>query len=364
MTGSLRRYFSRISIENYIYIIFWIFIVVIPITLIDVEEDIKWERLLTNWIRFIPFFLLFLCNNFLLLPRFFYRGKRKLYSVGLILSFIATMYMFGWTKSINRQLMGNHTPVHKELFERPANDGNKGPIFRNIWNDLVHENQILFVVMIVVFNMLLKSYFIQQKKLKEHEESMKASLQLELDFLKQQISPHFFMNTLNNIHVLVDHNPVVAKESIISLSRLMRHLLYDTKNRLVPLRSEMSFIQNYIELMRMRFPEEIIIECNTPHEDYNKMVPPLLFISLIENAFKHGISICEQSYIRINFQFLNSDKFQCRIVNSNHAKTVDGHEGIGLRNTIKRLELEYHNNYTLDIDKTEKEYIVLITIPL
>lgn len=364
MTGSLRRYLSRISIENYIYIIFWIFIVVIPITLIDVEEDIKWERLLTNWIRFIPFFLLFLCNNFLLLPRFFYRGKRKLYSVGLILSFIATMYMFGWTKTINRQLMGNRIPVHKELFQRPIDDGKKGPIFRNIWNDLVHENQILFVVMIVVFNMLLKSYFIQQKKLKEHEESMKASLQLELDFLKQQISPHFFMNTLNNIHVLVDYNPTMAKESIISLSKLMRHLLYGTKHRLVPLRAEMSFIQNYIELMRMRFPDDIKIECNIQEGYTDKMVPPLLFISLIENAFKHGISICEQSYIKIDFSFPDSNHLQCSIINSNHTKTAEKHEGIGLRNTIKRLELEYHDNYSLNINQTEKEYNVLLTIPL
>lgn len=364
MTGSLRRYFSHISIENYIYIIFWIFIVIIPITLIDVEEDIKWERLLTNWIRFVPFFLLFLCNNFLLLPRFFYQGKRKLYAAGLLLSFIVTMYLFGWTRAVNRQLMGHHLPVHKELFQRPADDGRRGPVFRNIWDDLVHENQLLFVMMIVVFNMLLKSYFIQQKKLKDQEEGLKASLQLELDFLKQQISPHFFMNTLNNIHVLVDHNPVMAKESIISLSRLMRHLLYDTKHRLVPLRTEMAFIQNYIELMKMRFPEDIMIECHLPQEDYNKMVPPLLFISIIENAFKHGISMCEQSYIKIDFHFLDSDKLQCRIVNSNHAKTTDRHDGIGLRNTIKRLKLEYHNNYALDIHQTGKEYIVLLTIPL
>lgn len=365
MKRNVKELISGISIENGIYATFWIFILVIPITLMDAEEPVRWERLFTNWIRFVPFFLLFLGNNFLLLPKLFFRRRRKSYLAGLLLAFVITTYLFDGTKRLNRYLMGNHFPDRTELLQPPAK-GNleNGPAFRRIWNEMVYENQLLFAVLIVVFNMLLKGYFIQQKKLKAQEEGMKASLQLELDFLKQQISPHFFMNTLNNIHVLVDHNPVLAKESILSLSRLMRHLLYDTKHRLVPLRAEMNFIQNYIELMRMRFPEDILIECHIPTEDCNRMIPPLLFISLIENAFKHGISMCEQSYIKIYFKYPDANHLQCRIVNSNHAKRGTGHEGIGLKNTVKRLELEYHDDYHLEINPTEKEYVVCLTVPL
>jgi LytS/YehU family sensor histidine kinase len=200
---------------------------------------------------------------------------------------------------------------------------------------------------------------LEQEKMKLQNESIENQLAI----LKNQVSPHFFMNTLNNIHALVDIDSDEAKKAIIKLSKLMRHLLYDSEDRMTPIKKEISFIESYIELMRLRFSDKVTITLNIQNNIPDKVIPPLLFTSLLENAFKHGISYHQESFIKVTMSFTENELF-FEIENSNHFKKSEGASGIGLENTKKRLALIYKNKYTLAINETEKIYRVNLSVPI
>ena len=195
----------------------------------------------------------------------------------------------------------------------------------------------------------------------------KEKLAMELEYLKYQINPHFFMNTLNNIHALVDIDQEAAKRTIIDLSGLMRYVLYDSGEELVPLEKEIQFIKLYISLMRIRYSSKVDIQVNTPDNMGGVMVPPLLFICFVENAFKHGVSNRHQSFINIYVSFDDKKEnlsFLC--VNSIlEQEKKDNHHGIGIENARKRLELIYGEDYVLRIkENEEKTFEVWLQIPI
>ena len=127
----------------------------------------------------------------------------------------------------------------------------------------------------------------------------KEKLEMELSYLKYQVNPHFFMNTLNNIHALVDIDTELAKRTVIDLSHLMRYALYDSASELVPLSKEVEFIQLYINLMRLRYSGQVRLELEVQEGLSGVMVPPLLLICFVENAFKHGVSNREPSFVEM-----------------------------------------------------------------
>ena len=134
----------------------------------------------------------------------------------------------------------------------------------------------------------------------EHKEAANFKLQSELQHLHYQLQPHFFFNSLNNIYAMVDVSPAQAKTSIHSLSKLMRYMLYETNMELVPLSKEIEFIKKFIDLMKLRVSDKTDVNYNLPTEETGIKIAPLLFISLIENAFKHGVSASKASQININ----------------------------------------------------------------
>lgn len=195
----------------------------------------------------------------------------------------------------------------------------------------------------------------------------KEKLAMELDYLKYQINPHFFMNTLNNIHALIDIDKDKAQRTIIDLSKLMRYVLYDSSEGMVSLEKEMQFIELYISLMKLRFSTKLDIEVNTPQDMNGITVPPLLFICFVENAFKHGVSNRHQSFINI---YVTTDegreKLSFLCVNSCHSQQKsDEHHGIGIENARKRLGLIYGDNHTLKIKENEDNtFEVWLQIPI
>lgn len=192
----------------------------------------------------------------------------------------------------------------------------------------------------------------------------KENVENQLVFLRNQVSPHFFMNTLNNIHALIDINTAEAKESIIKLSRLMRHLLYDSEVELIPLKKEVEFIQNYVELMQLRYSDKVRIDLQIPGQLPDTTIPPLLYTSFVENAFKHGISYQESSYITISISY-EAEKLVFDIKNSNpRLQREEESSGIGIENSRKRLDLLYGNRYSLDIKDGKDEFSVNLTIPV
>lgn len=208
------------------------------------------------------------------------------------------------------------------------------------------------------------------KKMKKNQVAFEVSERerviAELSFLKAQINPHFFFNTLHTIYALMDTDQPAAKSSIYNLSHMMRYVLYDTKNDKTSLLKEVGFIEDYIALMKVRTSDEvqIIFDIQTPMTDMD--VAPMLFLPFIENAFKHGISAVHPSYIFIGIAVTETElKFEVRnSLFETLGKQLDDDQGIGIANTKRRLDLLYAGKYTLDIesDTFAKEHSITLTI--
>ena len=214
-----------------------------------------------------------------------------------------------------------------------------------------------------MLKMSRKGYLTEAARRKKELE--KEKLKTELAFLKNQVSPHFFMNTLNNIHALIDINSEDAKESLIKLSKLMRYLLYDSETGKTTLAKEIEFIKSYVDLMKLRFTEKVSVKLSFPEKIPNIEIPPMLFTSLLENAFKHGVSYQKESFIEIIMNANNEFLF-FRIINSKQ-KSGNGiveKGGIGLENLQKRLELIYGKDYSFVQTESENDFEINIKLPI
>lgn len=198
----------------------------------------------------------------------------------------------------------------------------------------------------------------------EKKELEKARSEAELQNLKSQLNPHFLFNTLNNIYSLVAIDPDRAQYAIHDLSRLLRHVLYEDNQRLVSLDHEFVFMKSYIELMSLRLSGKVDLQVEIPENGGGIQVAPLLFITLVENAFKHGVSLSEKSFVHIRFTIEEQHTVYCRIENSYFPKKDNDRSGsgIGLENLRKRLGLLYPGAYELQMGKDGDKYIASLMI--
>ena len=198
------------------------------------------------------------------------------------------------------------------------------------------------------------------------QEIEKERAAAELKNLKSQLNPHFLFNTLNNIYSLVSMNPTQAQIAILSLSQLLRYVLYDNNLLVLPLSKELSFVKSYIELMTLRLSEKVKLTVNVPEPEDDKglMIAPLMFITLIENAFKHGVNPIGESKIDILIDITDSNIISCKIKNSFFPKTEEDRSGsgIGLDNLRKRLNLIYPGKYNLKSERLGDTYVSELNI--
>jgi hypothetical protein len=364
----------KIKYTEIVLIIFvWLVLLFTPILFReDIYSPIRRSVIIQLEIH-IPLFLVFLLNRFVLVPRLLFKGKQLVFLasvIGLITLFTAGSYIYntkiktipppempqidGQIKSPPYAFPGG---VDRFGNLRPAQTRQPRPIPQ-------FANLLILSILIVGFDtglrFGLRGINIENEKVILEKEKMATQLVL----LRNQVSPHFLMNTLNNIHSLVDINTEEAKEAIIKLSKMMRYLLYETETERTTLKKEVEFLESYIELMKLRFNERIKITLNLPSEIPEKTIPPFIFTSLIENAFKHGISYKDVSFIIIDLMISN-DRLQLIIKNSKpDNKHTDEFSGIGIENTRKRLELLYGKNCHLDILEDKNLFTVDLSIPL
>lgn len=240
--------------------------------------------------------------------------------------------------------------------EPPRPEHDKKPVGAGV-------SKIIIALMMLGVNLGAKYYTNYSLEKKRLEELEKENLRYRLEYLRYQINPHFFMNTLNNIHALVDVSPEKAKDSIVELSRLMRHVLYDSNGPTVGLAKELDFLRHYLYLMRLRYTDNVRIEYSFPEDDGGAQVPPLLMATIAENAFKHGVSYKSDSFIRLTVA-LESGKVIFRCANSlNPDRDEQAVGGIGLDNIQKRLSLLYGEDFVLHIDESSAQYEVLMVLP-
>lgn len=196
------------------------------------------------------------------------------------------------------------------------------------------------------------------------KELEKSHAEAELKNLKSQLNPHFLFNTLNNIYSLIAFSPEKAQEAVHDLSRLLRYVLYESCQPLVSLDKELDFIRNYVELMRIRLPEHVELKTSIPTVNQGDRIAPLLFISLIENAFKHGVSSSLPSFIHLDIR-QEKERVTCSIRNSYFPKDTwqdQSGSGIGLVNLQKRLDLLYPGQYQFKQGREGDQYSSSLTI--
>ena len=372
--------------ETIIYLALWLLMFMAPVLSLGIRtaysDDISfdWNEVMMVWREYIPFFMVFLIHNHLLAPILVYRQRKWAY-VGMCIVIVCIFQVYQCNHRPNfkdhrrfrhemmeqrRQLEprdepGDYRPHRIPRFEdRPdRRRGERPPLFMG-QHDII---AIVILLLMMGMNIGIKLYFKQRGDRKRLEQLEKENLEQQLEYLKYQINPHFLMNTLNNIHALVDIDPEKSKQTILELSKMMRFVLYEGNKQVVPLDREIAFLQNYIQLMKLRYTDKVKITVDVPKNLPNKEVPPLMFITFVENAFKHGVSYRQASFIDIAIS-IGEDKlvFDCR--NSRIPKEDDKHGGVGLANVKKRLELIYGNRYTLDIKDEQDTYTVKLSLPL
>ncbi|MCG8579888.1 MAG: histidine kinase [Bacteroidales bacterium] len=363
------RHPSLLITEHLIFATIWLFIFAAPVIFIDSNETALLPKLFGTWFRLLPFLCLSLINHFLLVPLLLFNRKRWLYFfVGLLCTFafvILTNYMAPQRPENKRRPPEMHQPRPDQAGERRM-PPRPHPQVREKGPDAIppQVNSFILAFLILGFDSGLRTVFRWTRLEKEREILEKEKVKSELAFLRNQVSPHFFMNTLNNIHSLIDFDTDEAKDSIIRLSKLMRHLLYDSNAERIPINKEMEFIRNYVDLMKLRFSDKVDIQLNISEQMPDALLPPLLFTSYVENAFKHGISYQHDSFIYINIHCINNE-LEFSIRNSNHpSNKVNEPSGIGTENSRKRLDILYGNEYKLLEENTDEHYLIKLTLPL
>ncbi len=309
----------------------------------------------------LPFVLLFLVHHFLVGPLL----SRKLWLYLVLAALLLGVFGIYCFKT-------GRPPGDRPPMDRPAPppgvdpdqgpDGPPGPP-----PGAKRPIQPQWLELLVGFFILMGDVgLLEHERMKKNERQMEAlraeSLNQQLESLRYQINPHFFMNTLNNIQSLIYTDPEKATEAVSEFSKLMRIVLYDGSAPTIPLARELEFLRHYLSLMQLRYPENVQIEALLPDETGEAVVPPLLMASFVENAFKHGISYQSASFVRLSIETTrNRILFHC--TNSRHEAPHDGQHGIGMDNVRKRLSLLYSADYVLRINEETDTYDILLDIP-
>lgn len=326
----------------------WVLLLVIPYVTTDqvfnslgAASDIKYLFLclVLSGVLLVIFYF----NFFFLIPRFLLTKKYWLYFSCLLLAIAFVVVISGvvfFFSDFNPERLGNTNPVIEKIIP------------------VIIINALLLWLLSIASSILWAAY----NRLKQTE-SEKLSAQVAS--LKSQINPHFLFNTLNNIYATaIDTSPKTA-DMVDKLSEMMRYTMKDTQQDFVLLEDEINYINNFIELQKLRLDRSVRLEYESL--EYVPALPmaPMLLIPFIENAFKHGVNSEQKSYIKIGME-LNKTEFLLRVVNNkvDVQKDISERSGLGIENTRHRLNLIYPSNHLLVINDTEKEFSVSLHINL
>lgn len=331
----------------------WLMLFLSPL-MFSHEQTISLVRVAAFSIFPLCMMTVFYTNYLWLVPRYYIAHEERFYWIfNMIMILVLAVLMQLWMHLLHPLFPDDGRPHPEPSFLKQLLF-----VARNIFN--------LSVVLFIATSMEISSRWHQMED--ERIEMEAARKEAELANLRSQINPHFLLNTLNNIYALTAFDTEKAQKAIMELSKMLRHMLYDNQQNMVNLKEEIQFIGNYVNLMKLRLPQNVEVRFHSNYpEPCNIQVAPLIFISLVENAFKHGVSPTEKSFIDINIS-AEKDLLTCEIKNSNYPKTQQdrsGH-GIGLQQVERRLNLSYPQRHTWKKGITDngKHYYSKIEIQL
>ena len=328
------------------HLLVWLVLLSLPYILSYGQEP-EIERLISHfWIPLFFSAMVFYLNYFVLIDQFLFPKK-------MIQFIIFNILVISFFVILNEVL---ESTFFQDVLRKPK-DQNQPPFIMFIYI------QSLSYLAPLLFSVAIKTTERWVKTEAERKEAANIKLKSELQHLHYQLQPHFFFNSLNNIYAMVDISPDQAKTSIHSLSKLMRYMLYETNMEFVPLSKEIDFLQKYIDLMKLRVSDKTEVTYHFPKLETGIQIAPLLFISLIENAFKHGVSASKESKIII-IMAREENTVLFTIENDYFPKNTDDKSGsgIGLENLERRLELLYPKKHTFEHIINNDRFLVNLKI--
>ncbi|MEC3880607.1 sensor histidine kinase [Parapedobacter sp. 10938] len=340
------------------HVIFWLLVLLFyTLNYRRIAKDVAWVFILKDMIVVLTIFYgttSFVISNWLL------KGKWLLTFFWVVFGYLL------WAAGTYAAcfIIVNYFPASgnylKFFFDLVLSNGPLGMVYPH--NVSVLALDYVFLVTLPLSPKLMKSLMEQSyraAKLEQH------SLQLELDFLKSQISPHFLFNTLTNIYQMAKESHADTPETVLRLAHLMRYILHESKQELIPIRNEIDFLQNYIELARIRYEKSlpVVVEIVEPQEPYT--VAPLLLIPFVENAFKHGPNrSLQNAWVTISLAVEN-DQLVLTVANGlNPLAKAPPQSGIGLENAKRRLMQYYPERHELETDTQVNKYQVTLMLTL
>ena len=355
MDSRIKKFFSNQIVIVFGHILAWAFVLFLPIIMpwrkpppmlnrppmpqsgnIPLNESFFLMHLVTN----IPLVVFFYLNYYVLIPKILYRRAMIWYIFSLL---GCGFFFYYYNRTVRQVLLG-------EQFLDFA------PFFGLF--------PILFVL---ALSLALRVTSDRLREERERKEQETENLKSELSFLRSQVSPHFLFNMMNNVVALSRVKPLMVEPTLIQLSHLMRYMLYESDENKVSLEKEIEYLESYIALQKMRFGKKVDVQFqkNRPLNTEGG-IEPMLLIPFVENAFKHGVGLIREPFIKIDI-FLEDNKLIFSVINrfspdSNEEK--DEASGIGLRNVMRRLELLYGANHQLSIEQDDELFKVHLTIHL
>lgn len=369
-----RKKIINISIHVAVWICFFLLPFIFSPLPIDIPKNIN-KHLMVLYIM-INIFLLgfYYLNTLLLIPKLLFKRKIFLYFGVVAIFFIAFLYaprnathlINGTTKEmIFKQYM--EAQIQRESLSQDNHKEKARIINRDLKNKVLIYFPGSFVVFLLILTIGICSkaigQWIQAERTKE--QIVHEQLNTELSFLKSQVNPHFFFNTLNNIYSLAVMQSDKTAPAVLKLSSIMRYMLTEVQEDKTLLENELNHIKNYIELQQERLTDKVKLSFDIQGSTKGKYISPLLFIPFIENAFKYGVSTKDNSEIDIHF-IVKENSISLNVLNTivPHSCQKQQTTGTGINNVKRRLDLLYPNKHSLLVKETDKLFTVNLEINL
>ena len=320
----------------------WAVVFIMPALIFISEGNQRFEEALYRSLASLPFLMfLFYSYYYWLIDKLWFKKRYILF----ILVAVALILCISYSK----YELFSYFALHKNKHKMP-------PFHAFVYFDFL--SNLLPVVFAMAIRYAQRNFSLEIAQ----KEAQAQKLQADLTQLRYQLQPHFFFNALNNIYSLIEFDPQKAQQSVHSLSKLMRHFMQNSDQKQISLAEEVDFLQQYISLMQLRLTDKTTVQVDFPKQVPQLTIPPLLFISLVENAFKHGVSATNTTTLSFSLR-VEGDTIIFRSENTKIPTQESLYSsGIGIDNLKKRLTLLYPERHQYTIEEKEGKYIAQLTI--